>query len=87
MSTKQIKLEALLLIEVVVDLLVQFACKMDDGNYYDDAMSASENAFDTLEDLGFAENCGGNGHTHKLLLDKFYKELKKTREEALEKSS
>lgn len=81
MEGKRIKLEMLILIEALMGLLSQFAHKMDDGNYYDDAMSALENAFGILEDLGFAENCGGNGHTHKLLLDKFYKELTKARED------
>lgn len=74
------------MVGALIGMILQFACKMDDGNYYDDAMSALENAFAALEDLGFAENCGGNGHTHKLLLDKFYfyKKLTKAREESRE---
>lgn len=79
MEGKKIKLEMLILIEALMALLSQFACKMDDGNYHDDAMSALENAFAVLEDLGFAENCGGNGHTHKLLFDKLHEALTNAR--------
>jgi len=73
--------EKLEFIGAIIELLVQYSHKIakQDGEsiYYDDALSAQEDAWELLEKHGFAENMGGNGHEHKLLYEKYCEALKK----------
>lgn len=73
--------EKLEFIGAIMELLAQYSHRIsgqgEESIYYDDALSAQEDAWELLEKHGFAENMGGNGHEHKLLYEKYYEALKK----------